>query len=331
MVESMRHFALNDVAQERLRIIQFYEEFGEKATKKAFKIDRKTIWVWKKKLKNERQHLSSLVPISTRPKTVREMKTDHKIVTFIRTLRMDHPRIGKEKIKPLLDQYCNNEGLASLQISTIGKVIKRNNLFFQKAGRIYHDPERKTHTWRKKRIRVRRMAKNVPVGYMQMDTVIRFVDGIRVYLYSAVSVSSKFAFSYHYTSLNSRNTVDFFKKLEVVCPFPITIMQTDNGLEFLGEFEDYLEKRKLPHVFIYPRCCKVNGVVERYQRSLQEEFLDNNLEFVYDPKQPNDKLMDYLLFYNTQRVHKSIGLLTPMDYLILKGGMSKMYMTRTFT
>ena len=106
-------------------------------------------------------------------------------------------------------------------------------------------------------------------------------------------------------------------------------MQTDNGLEFLGEFEDYLEKRKLPHVFIYPRCCKVNGVVERYQRSLQEEFLDNNLEFVYDPKQLNDKLMDYLLFYNTQRVHKSIGLLTPMDYLILKGGMSKMYMTRT--
>ena len=257
------------------------------------------------------------------------MKTDHRITAYIRDLRIKHPRIGKEKIKPLLDLYCQDNGLSSLQISTIGKVIKRNNLFFQKIGKIYHDPRRKTHVWKKKRLRVKRMEKNVPVGYLQMDTVIRFVDGIRVYLYSAISVSSKFCFSYHYTSLNSRNTVDFFKKLEVVCPFPLTTIQTDNGLEFLGEFEEYLERRKLQHVFIYPRCCKVNGVVERYQRSLQEEFLDNNLEFVYDPKELNDKLMEYLIFYNTQRVHKSIGLQTPMDYLIMKGEMSKMYMTRT--
>ena len=107
-------------------------------------------------------------------------------------------------------------------------------------------------------------------------------------------------------------------------------MQTDNGLEFLGDFEEYLEKRKLLHVFIYPRCCKVNGVVERYQRSLQEDFLDNNLEFVYDPKLLNDKLMEFLLFYDTERVHKSIGLKTPVDYLISKGGMSKMSMTRTW-
>ena len=325
----MRHFAASDVAKERLRILEFYAEFGEKATKKAFKVDRKTIWVWKRRLRNERQHLFSLVPHSTRPKSVREMKTDHRVVAFIRTLRQDHPRLGKEKIKPLLDQYCRKEGLTSLKESTIGKVIKRNKLFFQKAGRAYHDPKRKIHTWRKKRIRVKRMAKGVPIGYMQMDTVIRFVDGIRVYFYSAISVSSKFAFSYHYRSLNSRNTVDFFKKLEVACPFTITTMQTDNGLEFLGDFEEYLEKRKLLHVFIYPRCCKVNGVVERYQRSLQEDFLDNNLEFVYDPKLLNDKLMEFLLFYDTERVHKSIGLKTPVDYLISKGGMSKMSMTRT--
>ena len=33
MIESMRHFAKSDVAHERLRILEFYEEFGERATK----------------------------------------------------------------------------------------------------------------------------------------------------------------------------------------------------------------------------------------------------------------------------------------------------------
>lgn len=329
MLESMRHFGLSDVAKERLRILDFYAEFGEKATKKAFGIDRKTIWVWNKRLRDNNRHISSLVPDSTRPIKTRHMKTDVRLISFIRDLRQKHPRLGKEKIKPLLDLYCRKNEIHSLEVSTIGKVIKRNNLFFQKAGRAYHDPGRKTHAWKKKRIRIKRMTKDVTLGYLQMDTVIRFVDGIRIYLYSAISVQSKFAFSYHYKTLNSRNTVDFFKKFETVCPFPITTVQTDNGLEFLGDFEEYLVKRKIPHVFIYPRCCKVNGVVERYQRSLQEEFLDNNLEFIYDPKLLNDKLMEYLLFYDTIRVHKSIGLQTPMDYLISKGGMSKMYMTHT--
>lgn len=331
MLASMRHFGESDVAKERLRILSFYEEFGEKTTKKAFGIDRKTIWVWKKKLNNNK-HISSLIPSSTRPTHSRSMQTAPHVVSFIKALRINHPRLGKEKVKPLLDQYCRELDIPTLSISTIGKVIKRNNLFFQKSGRLYHNPQSGfAHQKRTKRLRVKRMPKNVPVGYIQMDTVVRFIDGLKVYLYSAIDCHSKFAFSIHYKNLNSQNTVDFFKKLEAVCPFPITTVQTDNGLEFLGDFEDYLLTKYIPHVFIYPRCCKVNGVVERYQRSLQEEFLDNHLEFVYDPTELNGKLIDYLLFYNTQRVHKSLGLTTPVDYLISKGGMSKMYMTRTDT
>lgn len=328
MLKSLRQFETSDVAKERLRILEFYKEFGEKATKKAFHIDRKTIWIWKKRLKNGRNHISALVPSSTKPKNIRAMKTDSRIIEFIQETRIAHPRLGKEKLKPLLDSYCSELSIASPRESTIGKIIKRHNLFFQRSGRIYHDPSRSLRK-KTKRQRVRKTPKDAPLGYIQMDTVIRFVDGMRVYLYSAIDISSKFAFSVHYKSLNSRNTLDFFRKVEQVYPFPIVTVQTDNGLEFLGEFENYLQKTSLPHVFIYPRCCKVNGVVERYQRSLQEEFLDNHLEFVYDPKLLNDKLIDYLLFYNTKRVHKSLGLKSPVDYLILKGAMSKMYMTRT--
>ena len=62
------------------------------------------------------------------------------IVQFIRQIRQKHPRLGKEKIKPLLDEFCQSKGLKPIAESTIGKVIKRNKLFYQKTGRIYHDP-----------------------------------------------------------------------------------------------------------------------------------------------------------------------------------------------
>ncbi len=69
--------------------------------------------------------------------------------------------------------------------------------------------------------------------------------------------------------------------------------------------------------------------MERFNRTIQEEFIDNNLDTIHNPVLFNGKLIDYLIFYNTQRVHKSLGLISPMDYLILKGGMSNKSVTYT--
>lgn len=239
----------------------------------------------------------SLIPTATTPHTKRTMTTNPKIVTFIRELREKHPRLGKEKIKPLLDKYCQKEEIPTIKTSTIGKVIKRNHFFFQKAGRIYHNPNSGFARRKKtKRIRVRYAPKPTEIGYVEMDTILRFVDGIRYHFYCGVDVRGKFAFALMYKRLNSQNTVDFFKKLEKVSPYPITTVQTDNGLEFLGDFQDYLVKGNIPQIFIYPRCCRINGVVERFNRTIQEEFIDNNLDIIHNPILFNDKLIDYLLF-----------------------------------
>ena len=330
VISSLKRFSRDEVAKERLKIIEFYDEYGEKATTKAFGVKRNTIWVWKKRLKESRNSISSLIPNSTTPRTKRTMITNPKVVSYIKSLREKYPRLGKEKIKPLLEKYCLKEGLPAIEVSTIGKVIKRNNFFFQKTGRVYHNPnsgfaKRKTT----KRIRVKYAPKPTKIGYVEMDTVLRFVDGIRYYFYQAIDVKGKFAFSSQYDHLNSQNTVDFFKKLERVSPYLITTVQTDNGLEFLGDFEDYLKKRQIPHSFIYPRCCRINGVVERFNRTIQEEFIDNNLEYIHNPVLFTGKLIDYLIFYNTERVHKSLGLISPIDYLILKEGLSNNSVTYT--
>ncbi|MGB9637599.1 MAG: integrase core domain-containing protein, partial [Microgenomates group bacterium] len=324
MLSSLKRFSRDEVAQERLKILEFYQEYGEKATLKAFGVNRKTIWVWRKRFNSGRNQLSALISSSTRPKTIRRMEVDLRIIKYIKSLRETHYRLGKRKIKPLVDEYCRQLGIKSISVSTVGKVIKRHHLFFQKQGRIYHHP---SSGWAKprrpvKRLRIRYSPKPAEFGHLQMDTVLKINQGVKLYLYSAIDIKLKFSFSLPYFKLNSFNTLDFFKKLELVYPGQIKSLQTDNGLEFLGVFHQYLLKRKIIHYFIYPRCPKINGVIERYQRTLQEEFLEPNLDLIYHPKLFYEKLAEYLLFYNTKRAHESLGFKSPLDYLIEKGGMS---------
>ena len=61
VILSLRKFSKDEVAKERLKIIEFYDEYGEKATVKAFGVKRNTIWVWKKRLKESRNSISSLI------------------------------------------------------------------------------------------------------------------------------------------------------------------------------------------------------------------------------------------------------------------------------
>jgi putative transposase len=324
VISSLRKFDESDIAKERMRIISFYGTYGEKATREAFGTNRKTISVWKKRIKSGNNHLVSLTPTSTRPKTVRSMLVDPRLIVFIRTLREQYPRRSKEKLKPFVDEEAKRLNIPTIATSTIGKVIKRNNLFFAGKAKIYHDPASKRGQMkRKKYIRVKRAPNPDLFGYLEMDTITKIVNGIKFYLYTAVDVRMKFSFAYPYTRLNSQNTVDFFKKLQLVFPVPIREVQTDNGLEFLGDFDNYLINHRIRHNFIYPRCPRINGVIERFNRTIQEDFLEFNLYYLFTPNDFCVKLADWLVYYNCYRVHQTLGLVSPMDYLVTYGGMSK--------
>ena len=324
VIASLRKFDCEEVAKERMKILSFYERYGEHATKEAFGVDRRTIWVWRKRLERGNDHLVVLTPTSTKPKTLRTMRVDPHIVTYIRSQREQFPRRSKEKLKPFVDTECRRLSLPSIATSTIGKVIKRNNLFFFKGRHVYHNPASK---WmdkkQRKRVRVKHAPKPVDFGHLEMDTVVRIVDSMKVYLYTAIDIRMKFSFAYPYTRLNSQNTVDFFQKLQMVYPVPVVSVQTDNGLEFLGDFDAYLEKQTITHAFTYPRCPRINGVVERFNRTMSEELLEPNLHLLHDPLTFCAKLVDWLIYYNCYRVHQSLGLQTPMGYLVSEGGMSK--------
>jgi transposase InsO family protein len=327
-VPSLRKFSANEADQERLKILEFYAEHGEAQTLKFFHVNRKAIHVWKQKLERSGHRLESLIPRSTRPKQVRRMITDPRIVAFLRELRENRPRLGKEKIKPLLDEYCLALGIPSLAVSTIGKVIHRHRLSFPKRGRVYHDPGSKQAQNQGKRHAPRNRVRYAPhpeeLGHWQMDTLVRTLDGLRVYFYSAIDVKGKIAFSLPYSRLSSRNAKDFLENLRAVYPLAIRDVQTDNGSEFQGELDDYLQSQKIPHLWTYPRCPRINGCVERYQRSLSEEFIEVHEDSIREPRAFLQHLGEYLVFYNRRRIHEGIGKQTPMSYLLSQRRMSKM-------
>jgi len=334
MLWSLRRFSRSEVVQQRMKIIKFYEEYGEKATKEAFGADRKVISRWRKRLKDSGGSLVALIPHSTRPHRVRRSNTPPEIVVFIKEMREKYPHLGKEKLKPLLDKYCFEKGLKSISESSIGNIIKRHKFFYQKTGRIYHDPNSK---WaqkavkKAKRLKIKHPLKPEDFGHIVSDTLQRITDGVKDYFYSAIDAKLKFALTLNYKRLTSRNMKDFYFRFKSVYPGVIKSWQSDNGTENLGEFDDQLKRDGMPHYFSYPRCPKINTYIERYNRTIQEEFIDNNLDVIYDKPLFNQRLADYMIFYNTQRPDKSLGLKSPVEYLIENGGMSQKSLTYTFT
>jgi transposase InsO family protein len=331
MLYSLRYFSGNGVARQRMNILQFYERYGERATKEAFGADRKLISKWRKRLKGKQGKLEALTPASTRPKRTRRSEIPVKIIDFIRTLREKHPKLGKEKIKPLLDEYCQEKEIGTISESTIGNVIKRHKLFFQRSGRVYHDPGSQFARKKKvdRRIKIKRSPRGVDFGHIISDTLERVTEGVKDYFYNAIDVKSRFALTLNYKRLTSKNMKDFYERFQSVYPAEIRVWQSDNGGENLGDFDAQLKRDEIVHLFSYPRCPKINAYVERYNRTVQEEFINNHLDSIHDKKLFNSELAEYLIFYNTKRVHKSLGKKAPLAYLIEQGVLSQMCLTYT--
>ncbi|MDF1498838.1 MAG: hypothetical protein P1P85_05835 [Patescibacteria group bacterium] len=73
---------------------------------------------------------------------------------------------------------------------------------------------------------------------------------------------------------NGRIKKDFLQKLEIAFPYKIKAVQTDNGSEFHKFFKDYLKEKKITHYWNYARQPYKNGHIEKYNRTIQEEFID---------------------------------------------------------
>jgi putative transposase len=94
-------------------------------------------------------------------------------------------------------------------------------------------------------------------------------------------------------------------------------IRSDNGSGYISkEFHGVLEHYGLTHVKIRPHCPEENGIVERLNRTVREAYEESELES--DPTanryQAEAEMARIVRWYNTERLHSSLGYLRPLDY-----------------
>ena len=309
--------------EQRLETIKFCDEFGFEATRRAFGKSRSTIYLWKQRLKKAGGKLSALAPGDRAPKNKRHRIVPPFIERFIVEYRCAHPGADKTTITPALRAACIGHGIKPVSESTVGRIIHdlktKGKLPYSNkisiSGRtgtlLVREPKPK-----RKKLRRKDFIPKLPGDLVQMDTVAVFTSGLKRYIFTAIDVRTRFAFAYAYKANSSANGSDFIGKFLEVAPFVTRRVQTDNGSEFAKHFDDFCQKNSLTHFFNYPRHPESNGFLERFNRTVQEQCVNLYIDYLDEPCDFNRKLMDYLIWYNTEKPHRGIGKVPPMRYYL---------------
>ncbi len=275
---------INDIAghpgqasiEERVAIIKFFDDYGAEITRRAFGKSRSTIYLWKQKLEKGGGKLSALALGDRTPLHKRRRRVHPFIENFIVEYRVAHPGVDKTTITPALTTACRAAGVRPVSESTVGRIIcelklkgklpRSNKVTFN--GRFGTLRVRDRHP--KQKTRRKGFQPQLPGDLVQMDTVSVFAAGLKRYIFTALDVSTRFAFAYAYKSNSSANGHDFLGKFIQVAPFSIKHIQTDNGSEFAKHFDHYCQENSLTHFFNYPKHPQSNGHLERFNRTIQD-------------------------------------------------------------
>lgn len=311
--------------EKRLEIIMFFDEFGKEATQKAFKKKRSAIYLWKQKIKKSGGKLSALAPGNKAPQTTRKRKLTPEMVEFIREYRTEHPGVDQVTIKPILDAFCRANKMPCVCEATIGNVIRclkdKHRLpdYYIRTtingatGKLRY---RRTNKKGRKKLRVGKFIPKEPGDLVQIDAIEFFLLGTKRYIITAIDIKTRFAFAYCYKTLSSLSAKDFMMKLIEVAPFGIRAMQTDNGKEFARYFDNFLSERSITHYWNYPRSPKSNTFIENFNGLIQRQYVGWHLGELDDPDEFNQGLIKYLLWYNGEKPHRSIGKIPPLLYYV---------------
>ena len=103
----------------------------------------------------------------------------------------------------------------------------------------------------------------------------------------------------------------------------ISLIHHDNGSEFAKEFSQACRQLKLQQWYSRFHTSKDNLVLERFNRTIQEEFTEVTDVDLADTEYFNGVLLEWLIDYNEYRPHQTLDCLTPLQYL------EKYYITNT--
>lgn len=297
---------LSPEAKKRLAWFDYYHKCRNiSQTCRYFGVSRKTFHLWKKRY--DPQRLESLEDESRRPKRTRNWDVSRIQEFRVLSLRRQYIRYGKEKLK-ILYQRQFQEPISSWKIQ---RVIEKHGLYYHPTINEKLRRKRKRNQAKK---RITELKKETRTSFLiAIDTVVRYYNGTKRYILTGIDAHSKIAFARMYTTKSSKNAADFLDRLYYLFDGKIENIQTDNGSEFAKYFRQAAEGLKLGHYFSRPKTPTDNPIDERFNRTLQEEFIQMG-NMTADCDLFNRELTEWLVEYNFHRPHQTLGYETPVEY-----------------
>lgn len=308
----------------RLEWMIFYYTVSNKnasCTARHFGISRKTFHKYLKRFNPDR--IQSLEEDSRAPHQKRTWMVTKEEEASIITIRKKHMKWGKEKLKREYQRQCG----ISISTNKIQKVINKHQLF--------PDPDRQKDRVKQARKRrnktlIHTFPKKRELGFLwHTDAVIIRWYGVRRVIFTAIEEITKIGYARVYTTNSSKNATDFLTRLLYLSNNQVKHIHHDNGSEFYGAFEEACQSLRIHQIFSRVRTPTDNAALERFNWTLQDEWLSLSEVGLDDIQEANQDLTDWLIEYNKDRPHQSLDYQTPIGYATQTFNVSPMWASRT--
>lgn len=314
------------IATQRKSLLVFAERHSVTKACQVFGVSRTTFY----KLKKQFVATGSLLPrVRPRPRMPNETALFKK--KLLLRLVQEHPAWGP-------DHYAyefRKQGI-SINPTSVWRILKRYGLNQRFKRLVYIEQLRHQDQVVTERAlqSIKRQFNTVrhglwPGHIVALDSFyVGNIKGVgRIYQITGIDLCSRFGWAKLYRTKDQTASVDFaetvlFPKL-FLHGVQVESVLTDNGTEFTGsKFAQMLIDYDITHHRIPPGKPLCNGYCERFQRTILEEFYQKvfRIQFFSCLEQLQQKLDQYLVFYNFQRAHFGITKLgaLPIDVLMSK-------------
>ena len=303
---------LSRPAKQHLAWLDYYRTHGRNAalTCRYFGISRQTFYRWKRRF--DPHALTTLEPRSHRPRRLRQPTWSPALAQAVLTLRRQYPRWGKDKLVVLL----RRQGVR-VSTSMVGRLLTR----LKATGQLREPPHHRVvgrRRWLARPYAIRKPKDyrvQAPGDLLQVDTLdLRPLPGLTFTHFTARDVVSRWDVVEVHTALSASLATRFLDTCQARMPFRIKALQVDGGSEFKAAFEAACQQRGLKLFVLPPRSPKLNGSVERAQRTHREEFYEVS-DYELTVPALNHALQRWERTYNTIRPHQALGYQTPQEYV----------------
>ena len=306
------------------------------STCKLFNITRTTYYIWLRRF-SQLGYLGLLDRQRSKPSMPNKIRPDLELIIY--NYIRDYPTHGPRRI-------ANELRIKGITISETGvyHVLRRNGLN-HRLDRLFYTQEHSDNpiiTGRYLKEVEKKKETHIEAyypGYLfcQDTFYVGTIKGLgRIYQQAGIDAYSNFGFAKVYTNKKADSTIDFVKTKVLpvygIFGIPLDRILTDNGKEYTThwengkhDYENFLTKCGITHTRIKPRCPKSNGMVERFNRTLLEEFYQiAMLKKVYTSlDELQDDLDQFITYYNFKRTNQGYRLKGKIPYQKFLSGMRK--------